>query len=118
MKTTDKTPDAEPATASPAAPAAAAEKRTVEAWAEAKGYLPQFTGDGDTLVARPAPGMPTVVPVENLGPALRARRPKPNPKYYESGYAAARGLHAWPIGAEVTEAEFDAACHKAKHQPI
>ena len=85
-------------TSTEAAPAC--EKRTVEAWAEAKGYLPQFIGGG-TLVPRPAPGMPAMsaMPIENLGNALRAAAPRANPKYYESGYAAARGLHAWPIGA-------------------
>lgn len=33
-------------------------------------------------------------------------------------YAAARAFRAWPIGFEVTEADFDAAVAEAARQPI
>lgn len=92
-------------------------KRTVEDWATEKGYLPQFSGGGTFAPPTPTPGA-TSVPVEGLGAILRSQRPRPNAKYFESGFAAARGFFGWPIGFEITEADFDAACDRAKNQPI
>jgi len=90
--------------------------KTVEAWAEAKGYLPQFTGGGLVQASLNVQG--PFAQVDGLGNVLRAAARKPNHDYYLSGYAAARGLFAWPIGFEITEADFDAALLTAKHQPI
>jgi hypothetical protein len=58
-----------------------AEKRPIEAWAEAKGMLPQML-DG--------PG----------GPRL-------NPEYWK--FAAARAFKGWASDASVSEADFEAA---------
>jgi hypothetical protein len=98
-------------------PAETGPTKTVEAWAEAKGYFPQFVGGG----GRPAVNAQVVgsyAQIENIGSVLKAQASKPNHSYYTSGYAAARGLHSWPIGYEITEADFDAALLQAKHQPI
>lgn len=67
-------------------------KRQHEAWAEAKGMLPQF-------------------PAERSGP-LGAQRA--NPSYWK--YAAARAHRKWTDGQLVTEADFDAAVNEAANQ--
>jgi hypothetical protein len=33
-------------------------------------------------------------------------------------YAAARAMRRWPIGFEMTEADFEAALHEAAHIPL
>lgn len=72
-----------------APPASGAPKLTVEIWAERKGFLPQFRGTtGPTSVVS-----------------------SHNPEFWR--FAAARAVSQWPIGAEVTEAEFDDAVFKA-----
>lgn len=63
-----------------------------EAWAEAKGMLPQFAAD-------------------RAGP-LGVQRA--NPHYWK--YAAARAHKGWTDGQLVTEAEFDAAADEASNQ--
>lgn len=64
----------------------------VEVWAHQKGMLPEI------IPAPPAP----------KGHIPEA--PRHNPKYSE--FAAAKAGSRWPIGAELTEAEFDAAVDK------
>jgi hypothetical protein len=84
---------AEAAQETTTAPAPPAIKRQVEQWAESKGMLPEFF-----------PGPPAHAGAIPLG----TRR---NPEFWR--YAAARGLNGWVQGAEVTEAEFDAAVEQA-----
>jgi hypothetical protein len=72
---------AEPA---PAPPAPAA---TIETWAEKRGHLPMWQPQPSRFLPKGAP-----VPVA------------PNPEYWK--FAAAKALRNWPVGAEVTEAEF------------
>lgn len=67
-------------------------KRTVEEWAEQKGMLPQF------FVVTAAAGRLPVAPRHNA-------------EFWR--FAGARALSGWPIGAEVTESEFDAAVESA-----
>ncbi len=69
------------------------EKKSVEHWAEAKGMLPR-------ILETPA----------RLG-GFAARGLRMNPKFHL--FAQARAHNAWPLGAEVTEAEFDAAVEAA-----
>jgi len=76
------------------APAAAAVKLTVEEWARAKGMLPEFHERED-------PRNP------------KRLRPKAKPLLVHNKahapYAAAKVSLQWPIGKELTEAEFDKA---------
>ena len=68
------------------------EIRTAEAWAEAKGFLPQM--------------------LEAAAPFGGAGAPKtvtPNPQFWK--FAGAKA--SWPVGKELTEAEFDAAIEAA-----
>jgi len=91
--------DAEAAQETTTAPAPpTTPKRQVEQWAEAKGMLPEFY---------PAP------PSHAGAIPLGTRR---NPEFWR--YAAARGLNGWVIGAEVTEAEFDAAVEQATNGTV
>ena len=76
----------------PAPPAPSAPKLTVEAWAEAKGMLPEH------FVVPAAAGRLPVAP-------------RYNPRFWM--FSGARAVSKWPIGAEVTEAEFDAAVEAA-----
>ena len=69
------------------APVAEPEKRTAEAWAEAKGFLPHFRE-----VAPPFGG-----------PTIRSE----NPLTWR--YNAARWGNRWVVGQELTEAQFDEA---------
>lgn len=86
-------PEAEPlvlAEPAPAVDAHKAEVRTAEAWAEAKGMLPEF--------------IETQAPFAPAGSApIRAH----NPSHWK--YNAIKAGHGWPLGKELTEAEFDAA---------
>lgn len=76
-------------TSSEPAPALA-EVRTAEAWAEAKGMLPEFTE--------------TQPPFAAAGSApIRAH----NPNHWK--YSAAKAGNGWPLGKELTETEFDTA---------
>lgn len=68
------------------------ERKPVEVWAHEKGMLPEI------IPAPPAP----------KGHIPEA--PRHNPKYSE--FAAAKAGSRWPIGAELTESEFDAAVEK------
>lgn len=73
------------------------EVRTAEHWAEAKGMLPEF--------------------IETRAPFARADAPalrSHNPSFWR--YAATRAGSGWPIGKELTEAEFDAAVTAATTQ--
>lgn len=72
-------------------PAAVAEKRTVEHWARAKGMLPEFAEGKKPPNARPKAKPPLVH----------------NPKF--AHFHAAKHGRRWPIGMELTEAEFNAA---------
>jgi hypothetical protein len=87
--------------------APAAERLAVETWATRKGMLPQFSAGG-RLEVRAAPGQRLAA--VNLGQTSEVA-PRPNPLFIE--FAAAKAMHAWPEGAEVTEAEFDAAVQAA-----
>lgn len=78
-----------PATATPSGPV-----KTAEQWAEAKGFLPEFTS--------------------SRAPFARADEPavrQHNPEHWR--FAATKAGKAWPEGAEMTEAEFDAAVTEA-----
>lgn len=90
----DSQPEAatEETTATTAAPAPPAIKLAAETWAERKGMLPQLVN---------VPARAGHLPVA----------PRHNPEFWR--FAAARALSNWPIGAEVTEAEFDAAVETA-----
>jgi hypothetical protein len=70
-----------------------AKKQTVESWATAKGMLPEMLASG------PAPA--GTIPLGSLV----------NSEFWR--FAGARALLRWPEGAEVTEAEFDAAVEQA-----
>ncbi len=92
-ETTDVVEDeavAEPQTVVIAGPPAA--MRTAEAWALAKGYLPQL--------------------IQHSTPFARAGAPAsfaPNPQHWKFAGASA----SWPEGKEMTEAEFDAEITRA-----
>jgi hypothetical protein len=90
MEFEDETPEYEaPSQLAIAAPAG--DKQTVEDWARAKGMLPEFV-QGQKL------------------PTARREAPAPlvhNPKF--APFHAARVSLRWPIGMELTEAEFDQA---------
>jgi hypothetical protein len=88
------------------APAPAVVK-TVEEWATAKGLLPQRF-PGKKLQVTGTKGARTIA--LNLS-AQAEHGPRDNPKYV--AYAAAKAMHRWPEGAELTEADFDAAVAKA-----
>jgi hypothetical protein len=78
-------------------PHVVAEIRTAEQWAEAKGMFPEF--------------------VEVAAPFARADAPRTrqhNPQFWR--FAATRAGSGWPIGKELTEAEFDAAVLAATTQ--
>lgn len=64
--------------------------RTVEAWAEEKGMLPQLVSVNG--------------------------RTRANPEFWR--FAAARALCNWPVGKELTEADFDAAITAAGNQQL
>ena len=72
-----------------APPAPAAEIKTAEEWALAKGFLPEFTAPSGPSFAPPGAAVPM----------------QPNPRFWR--FSAAKA--GWPIGKELTEAEFDAA---------
>lgn len=95
----EDSPVTEPAAEIAAVPSAAPppEVRTAEAWAEAKGMLPEFI-----LVSAPFA----------RADAPRARQH--NPQFWR--FAATRAGSGWPIGKELTEAEFDAAVTSATNQ--
>jgi hypothetical protein len=75
----------------PAAAASVAGKKTVEHWAKTKGLLPEFTEGKRPPNARPKAAAPLVH----------------NPKF--AHFHAAKHAHGWPIGMELSEAEFDQA---------
>jgi hypothetical protein len=77
-----------------AAAAPVAEKKAIEVWAEAKGYLPNWI----------------VQPGIRRGEYVIEVPPKLNLEYWK--FAAAKGGENWAIGAEVSEEEFDAAIVK------
>lgn len=64
-------------------------KKTIEAWAEVKGMLPEILFTTARLGSR----------------EVKAKRQ--NPKFVQ--YAMAKAHRNWPEGAEVTEEEFDKA---------
>lgn len=70
------------------ASAAAAEKRTAEEWAREKGMADRFMPPNGSAI------------------------PVANPKF--QAYAQARAHAGWPIGKELTEADFDAAVIEAQ----
>lgn len=69
--------------------------RTHEEWAKEAGYLPAVWRN----------------PAAYRNGRLRAVAPTPNPKHWI--YAGAKAHHAWPIGQEMTKAQFDAAVASA-----
>lgn len=82
-----------PASVEPAQPPPA-ELCTAEQWAEAKGMLPEF--------------IPVAAP---FAPAGAAPVLQHNPSFWR--FAATRAGMGWPIGKELTEAEFNAAVDTA-----
>lgn len=93
-------PKAEDTPAAASSPPPSGPRLAHEAWAEKKGYLPQFFAQPTPVIDPSMMGFPAVgVPMGKLRP------PRPNQKYGE--YAAAKV--AWVTGKEMTEAEFDAA---------
>lgn len=100
---------ATPAPESPAKPAG--EKKAVETWAAAKGCWPQS-------FAAPPLGVPQGTPGDNFGSVAvnmaAVRAPRANPEYWK--FAAAKAMHGWPEGWELTEADFDAAITAATGQ--
>lgn len=89
-------PKPERAVKAPAAP----EKRTIEQWGTAKGFLPQVLPSANPN--RKAAATLTVGSAAVLGIAQRH-----NPEYWK--FAAARAGNGWVDGFEITEADFDAA---------
>jgi len=77
------------------APVAAGPKKTVEEWATEKGFLPQTR----------ARKTPAVVSGGFKGVALAGNPVEHNPEFWK--FAAARAGNAWPVGFEITEADFD-----------
>jgi hypothetical protein len=90
-----------------ASPQPAGERKTVEAWAAAKGMYPQTVNPPPATLPRAAQGQGGVVAVQMAG--LKA--PAHNPDFWK--FAAAKAMHGWVIGTELTEAEFDAAIQAA-----
>ncbi|TAL29016.1 MAG: hypothetical protein EPN98_21475 [Phenylobacterium sp.] len=81
-----------------------APKKTVEAWASAKGMLPQiFPGEDRS----PAPGVAGDKLGSRMIPIGKLKGPRANPAYWR--FAAAKAGAQWPENKEVTESEFDAA---------
>jgi hypothetical protein len=70
--------------------------KTVEEWAKAKDMLPEFK-DGRR---------PSNAPPKSKPPRIH------NPNYRL--FAAAKHTHRWPIGMELTEAQFDDAVAQAQ----
>lgn len=81
---------------------------TAEAWATAKGMLPQFTAGGEI---RPNAQQAGTVSFGGLGDALASVAPRHNPKYVM--FYRTKILKRWPAGAEMTEDEFDKAVKEA-----
>ena len=82
-----------------------------EEWAAAKGMWPQ-------MIEAPVPRLPQGVQTDGYGTVPVAmgnlRAPRHNPDYWK--FAAAKILHGWPEGKELTEAEFDKAVAAACNQ--
>ena len=78
-------------------------RKAVEEWARARGLYPQTLDQPVMALPGVAPGQLGTVAVRMGG--LRA--PRHNPEYWR--FAAAKAMHGWPIGAEVSEQEFDEA---------
>lgn len=91
------TPVGDPPATSPAPPPPPAPIRTAEQWAEAKGMYPEFIPLAQPFARADAPPMM-----------------QHNPESWR--YAATRAGSGWPIGKELTEAEFDAAVAVATNQ--
>lgn len=91
-----------------AAPAPAAEKKPIEAWALAKGLLPQVFG-GSTYA------LPAGAAIDRMGGSAvtigKLAGPRANPEFWR--FAAAKAGSQWPENLEVTEADFDAAVELA-----
>lgn len=84
------------------APAVAGPKKAVEEWATAKKMLPQFSVPPDRVIP------PELMRHPAVGVSMKAiASPRYNPEHAK--YVAARAIRNWPIGFEVTEAEFDKA---------
>lgn len=94
-------------TTAPFAEAPAA-KKTVEKWAEAKGMWPQ-------VLPSPQRAIPAGTPAGSMGtvPIAMASLTGPlhNPEFWR--FAAAKAMHGWPEGRELTETDFDAAVKAA-----
>jgi hypothetical protein len=110
MSTDQDQPEGEPVDEAPRPEAEAAKpaKKAVEDWATAKGMLPEVSQGG-------ALGLPSAA---NVGGAVRVSlqhsskvAPRHNPN--SVAFKAARARYGWPIGYEMTEAEFDEAVAKA-----
>lgn len=86
-------PQPEPAPAPEVVPSLAP-VRTAEQWAEAKGMFPHFIPVASPFAR--ADALPTL---------------QHNPQFWR--FAATRAGMGWPIGKELTEAEFDAAVETA-----
>ena len=87
-------------------PAPAGPKKPIEEWATAKKMLPQFFEPAARVMPTAFLNLPSV------GVSMAAI---PAPKYNteHAKYVAAKQLRNWPIGFEVTEAEFDQAVDEA-----
>lgn len=100
----DEIDDAITPAVEPAKPAG--ERKAVEFWAAAKGMLPEFF-DAPAVslsAAFRAPGGVAVLTAQEIS---KAKPPRHNPEFWK--FTAARAMHGWVIGAELTEQEFDDA---------
>lgn len=77
-------------------------KKTIEDLATAKGLLPQ-------VLPQP-PGPPPAMVLRLGSKTLMGTPEKHNPEFWK--FAAARAANGWPIGFEITEADFDAEIKK------
>lgn len=108
MQTEDDTEAMEVTIEAAPAPAPPAEKKPIEFWATAKGYLPQIF-NGSTYA------LPGGAPVDRMGGSAVAlgqlAGPRANPEFWR--FAAAKAGSKWPENLEITEADFEAAVELA-----
>jgi hypothetical protein len=96
--------DAVPEAVTPETSKPTVTKKAVEAWAAEKRMLPEFFLPSPAQLperAQAAPGGVMALSMSGL------KAPAHNPEFWK--FAAAKAMHGWVIGAELTEAEFDDA---------
>lgn len=74
------------------------DKKTIEEWATDRGLLP------------------AMLPMRAQVGRLAAQSERPNPRHHL--FAMAKTHQGWPVGAEVTEEEFDQAVEEAQNLPL